>query len=265
MRSRPTIPAAVPGDGIEPLYVYDGDGTEIGNGQWRPDLGDTALHVLGATGIQGNTSDVRPELEINGVAGKEKPVADKPAAGAESLESSAGPIEVGERVAAPEGYSEICDDLSGCFTRCPSGSCQNWGYVTGETPTDYNNHAYWTYNWTSPLDWATWKPNLDYAGYYDVYVWYPHFPGVVPERTPPTIRSSTELGRPPSPGTRQPTMAPGCALRRIETATLAQVAMSNLPTGPMRRNSHAVSGSMPSSMCYWRPAFLQDEQHQHLG
>lgn len=31
------------------------------------------------------------------------------------------------------------------------------------------------------MDWGKWMPSLTYAGTYEVYIWYPHYPGIYPE------------------------------------------------------------------------------------
>lgn len=77
----------------------------------------------------------------------------------------------------------VCDNQDSCFTKHESAG--EWGYIqpgTGDSSTAYNKHAYWTFNnQNQPLDWGQWKPNLPQAGTYDIYIWYPHFPGYYPE------------------------------------------------------------------------------------
>ncbi|NNJ13541.1 hypothetical protein EKD04_024765 [Chloroflexales bacterium ZM16-3] len=79
----------------------------------------------------------------------------------------------------------ICDNQSACFSKYESGGAGSWGYVqpgTGDSSAAYSQHAYWTYNiLNSAIDWGLWRPSLPQAGSYDVYVWYPHYPGIVPE------------------------------------------------------------------------------------
>lgn len=77
----------------------------------------------------------------------------------------------------------ICDNKDSCFSNYLTGG--EWGYVepgTGDSSTAYNDHAYWTYNSQgSSLDWGKWQPNLPEDGTYEVFIWYPHYPGNVPE------------------------------------------------------------------------------------
>ena len=69
----------------------------------------------------------------------------------------------------------ICDDMdSSCFSQQGSG----WGWINGNS--SYNNHAWWTHG-NGTGDWAKWTPNLPQDGDYDVYIWYPHYPGSYPE------------------------------------------------------------------------------------
>ncbi|NNJ13543.1 DUF2012 domain-containing protein [Chloroflexales bacterium ZM16-3] len=79
----------------------------------------------------------------------------------------------------------ICDNQSACFSKYESSGVGSWGYVqpgTGDSSAAYSQHAYWTYNsLNSALDWGKWQPNLPQAGTYNVYVWYPHYPGSAPE------------------------------------------------------------------------------------
>ncbi len=77
----------------------------------------------------------------------------------------------------------ICDNQSPCFSSLQSVAA--WGYVpfggVGSSGA-YTLHAYWTYNsLNSAIDWGLWQPTLPQAGTYDVYIWYPHFPGTAPE------------------------------------------------------------------------------------
>lgn len=79
----------------------------------------------------------------------------------------------------------VCDNQDACFSKYESGGAGSWGYVqpgTGDSSAAYNSHAYWTYSsLNSAIDWGMWQPNLPQAGTYDVYIWYPHFPGSAPE------------------------------------------------------------------------------------
>ena len=80
----------------------------------------------------------------------------------------------------------ICDNQNtACFSKYESGGVGSWGYVpfggVGSSGA-YSGHAYWTYNsLNSAIDWGMWQPNLPQAGTYDVYVWYPYYPGNFPE------------------------------------------------------------------------------------
>ena len=82
----------------------------------------------------------------------------------------------------------ICDNQNtACFSKYESGGVGSWGYVpfggVGSSGA-YSGHAYWTYNsLNSAIDWGMWQPNLPQAGTYDVYVWYPYYPGNFPETT----------------------------------------------------------------------------------
>jgi murein DD-endopeptidase MepM/ murein hydrolase activator NlpD len=80
-------------------------------------------------------------------------------------------------------YEVICDNQDSCFHRYESSGA--WGYVqpgTGDSSTAYQQHAYWTFNSQNrAIDWGTWTPQLTQSGTYDVYIWYPHFPGYYPE------------------------------------------------------------------------------------
>lgn len=79
----------------------------------------------------------------------------------------------------------ICDNKDACFSKYESDGAGSWGYVqpgNGDSSTAYNQHAFWTYNAQNrAIDWGKWQPSLPSAGTYDVYVWYPHYPGSVPE------------------------------------------------------------------------------------
>lgn len=73
----------------------------------------------------------------------------------------------------------VCDNLD---TACFSKDRITGVVTTSNTSTVYLSHAYWTYNTlNSAPAWAKWQPNLTYTGNYAIYVWYPHFPGNVPE------------------------------------------------------------------------------------
>ena len=79
----------------------------------------------------------------------------------------------------------VCDNQDACFSKYESGGAGSWGYVpaggVGSSGAS-NGHAYWTYNGlNSAIDWGLWTPNLPQTGTYDVYIWYPHYPGIVPE------------------------------------------------------------------------------------
>jgi len=79
----------------------------------------------------------------------------------------------------------ICDNKDSCFSKHQTAGA--WGYIPDPnqgvgSQNSYNQHAYWTYNsHNQALDSGTWRPNLPQEGTYDVYIWYPHFPGFVPE------------------------------------------------------------------------------------
>ncbi len=77
----------------------------------------------------------------------------------------------------------ICDSKSSCFSKYESSGA--WGYVqpgTGDSSSAYNQHAYWTFNGQNQaLDWGKWTPDLPRQGTYNVYIWYPHYPGYYPE------------------------------------------------------------------------------------
>ncbi|NTV62180.1 MAG: peptidoglycan DD-metalloendopeptidase family protein [Oscillochloris sp.] len=80
----------------------------------------------------------------------------------------------------------ICDNQdTSCFSKYESSGAGSWGYVPAGgvgSSGAYNLHAYWTYNGlNSAIDWGLWTPNLPQTGTYDVYIWYPHYPGIVPE------------------------------------------------------------------------------------
>lgn len=78
-----------------------------------------------------------------------------------------------------EAYSYICDNQDSCFE--PHMVSGNWGYITTQSCA-YNNHAWWTYNCHDCVeDWGLWRANLTYSGEYDIYFWYPHYPGSAPE------------------------------------------------------------------------------------
>ncbi|WP_129631903.1 hypothetical protein [Candidatus Oscillochloris fontis] len=85
----------------------------------------------------------------------------------------------------PTATEVICDNLDSCFSKYESYGAGSWGYVPADgigSSGSYNNHAYWTYNsLNSAIDYGIWRPNLPQTGTYDVYIWYPHFPGIAPE------------------------------------------------------------------------------------
>lgn len=79
----------------------------------------------------------------------------------------------------------ICDNKDSCFSKHQTGGA--WGYIPDPnqgvgSQNAYNQHAYWTYNsHNQALDSGTWRPTLPQEGTYDVYIWYPYFPGFSPE------------------------------------------------------------------------------------
>ncbi|MFV9507721.1 MAG: beta-sandwich domain-containing protein [Oscillochloridaceae bacterium umkhey_bin13] len=83
------------------------------------------------------------------------------------------------------GTEVICDNKDACFSKYESGGVGSWGYIqpgTGDSSTTYNQHAFWTYNsQNQAIDWGRWQPSLPTTGTYDIYIWYPHYPGIVPE------------------------------------------------------------------------------------
>jgi murein DD-endopeptidase MepM/ murein hydrolase activator NlpD/PKD repeat protein len=77
----------------------------------------------------------------------------------------------------------ICDNQDNCFSKYESSG--SWGYVqpgTGDSSAAYDQHAFWTFSSQNrALDWGKWQPDLPQSGMYDVFIWYPHFPGSYPE------------------------------------------------------------------------------------
>ncbi len=84
---------------------------------------------------------------------------------------------------AAHAQEVVCDNKDSCFSKRETAGA--WGYIPADgvgSLDSYSGHAYWTYNSRDQaLDWGQWKPNLPEDGTYDVYIWYPHFPGIAPE------------------------------------------------------------------------------------